>query len=61
MEAGFQVQHADPLSLPELCPVPPHIVELVLILSHPFVDWDNVLAYLSKAAWTKCLALGAMA
>ena len=45
VEAGFQVQHTDPLSLPELRLVPPCIIELVLILGHLFVDWDNVLAY----------------
>ena len=26
--------------------VPPHIVELILILGRPFVDWDNVLTHL---------------
>ena len=46
MQAGFQVQHTIPLHPPELCPVPPRIIELVLVLSHPFVDWDNVLTNL---------------
>ena len=45
VEAGFQVQHANPLCLSKLGPVPPRIVELILILGHPFVNWDNVLAY----------------
>ena len=46
MEAGFQVQHANPLCLPELHPVPPCIVEVILILGHPFIDWDNILTHL---------------
>ena len=46
VEAGFQVQHANPLHPSELGPVPPHIVELILILSHPFVDRDNVLTHM---------------
>ena len=45
VEASLQVQHAEPLSPPELRPVPPHIIELVLVLGHPFIEWDNVLAY----------------
>ena len=45
VEASFQVQHADPLSPPELHLVLPCVIELELILGHPFVDWDNVLAY----------------
>ena len=46
VEAGFQVQHANPLRPSKLGPVPPRIVELILILSHPFVDRDDVLTYL---------------
>ena len=42
VEAGFQVQHANPLYLPELSPVPPRIIELILILGHLLVDWDNI-------------------
>ena len=45
VEAGFQVQHTYPLSPPELPLVPPHVVELVLVLSHPFVNQDNVLTH----------------
>ena len=45
VEAGFQFQHANPLCLSELGPVPPHIVELILILGRLFVDRDNVLTY----------------
>ena len=44
MEASLKVQHADPLSPPELHLVPPYVIELVLILGHLLVDWDNVLA-----------------
>ena len=44
-EAGFQVQHTNPLSPPKLCPVPPHVVELVLVLSHPFVDQGVILEH----------------
>ena len=43
--ASLQVQHADPLSPPELCPAPIRVVELVLVFNHPFIDWDNVLAH----------------
>ena len=46
VEAGFQVQHANPLCPSELGPVPPCIIELILILGHPFVDRDNVLTHL---------------
>ena len=46
VEASLQVQHADPLSPPELHPLPPHLIELVMALGHPFVNWDNVLAHL---------------
>ena len=45
VEASLQVQHADPLSPPKLHPVLPHVIELVLVFSHLFIDWDNVLAY----------------
>ena len=45
VEACLQVQHANPLSPPKLHPVLSHIIELVLILGHPFVDWDCVLAH----------------
>ena len=45
MEAGFQVQHANPLCLPELSLVPPRIIELIIILGRPLVDWDNILTY----------------
>ena len=45
VEAGFQVQHANPLCPPELGPVPPHIVKLILVLGHPFVDRDNILTH----------------
>ena len=45
VEASFQVQHAGPLSTPELRLVLHHIVELVLVLSHLFVDWDDVLVH----------------
>ena len=45
VEAGFQVQHAYPLCPSKLGPVPPRIVELILILGRPFVNRDNVLAY----------------
>ena len=48
VEASFQVQYNDPLSPPELCPVPPCVVELVLILSYLFVNQDIVLAYLVR-------------
>ena len=33
------------LACPSYAPVLPHVIELVLILGHPFVDRDNVLAY----------------
>ena len=46
VEASLQVQHADPLSPPELHLVPPNFIELVLVLSHLFVDQDNILAHL---------------
>ena len=45
VEANFQVQHTDPLSLPELHTVLPHVVELVLILGHLFVDQDSGFGY----------------
>ena len=45
VEASLQVQHANPLSLPELQPVPPHVIALIVVLGHTFMDWDNVLAY----------------
>ena len=32
VEAGFQIQHANPLCPSKLGPVPPRIVELILIL-----------------------------
>ena len=46
MEAGFQIQHANTLCPPELGMVPPSIIELILILSRPFVDRDNILTCL---------------
>ena len=46
VEASFQIRHTDLLSLPELCPVLPHVIELVLILGRPFINLDGVLAYL---------------
>ena len=45
VEARFQVQHADPVSLHKLCLVPSHVIELVLVLGYPFIDWDYILAY----------------
>ena len=45
VEAGFQIQHANPLRPSKLGPVPPRIIELILILSRPFVNRDNVLTY----------------
>ena len=48
LEASFQFQHTDTLIPPELCPVLPHAIELVLILGCPFVDQDGVLAYLVR-------------
>ena len=45
VEASLQVQHADPLSLPKLHPVLHRIIELVLVLSCPFVDQDKFLAH----------------
>ena len=44
VEASLQVQHADPHSLPKLCPVQLHVIELVLVPSHLFIDWDYILA-----------------
>ena len=38
------VQHADTLSPPELCPVTPYIIELVLVISCLLVDQENALA-----------------
>ena len=46
VEAGFQVQHTNPLCPYELGPVPPRIVVLILILGHPFVDRDDVLIHM---------------
>ena len=46
VEAGFQIQHANPLCPSKLGPVPPCIIELILILGRLFVNWDNVLAYM---------------
>ena len=46
VEAGFQVQHTNPLCPPKLHLVPPHIIELVLVLGRPFIDWDNILTHL---------------
>ena len=37
-------QHADPLSPPELHPVPPHVIELVLVQGCLFIDQDSFLA-----------------
>ena len=45
VEAGFQIQHANPLGPSKLGPVPPRIVELILILGRLFVNRDNVLTY----------------
>ena len=46
VEASLQVQYADPLSLPKLCLILPHAIELALVLGHPFIDQNNVLAHL---------------
>ena len=46
VEAGFQIQHANPLRPSKLGPVPPRIVKLILILGHPFVNRDDVLTYM---------------
>ena len=46
VEASFQIHHANPLCLPELRPVPPCVIELVLVVSCPFIDRDNILAHL---------------
>ena len=43
MEAGFQIQHAYPLRPSKLGPVPPCIIELILILGHLFIYRDDVL------------------
>ena len=59
VEAGFQVQHANPLCPPKLHPVPPCIVELVLVLGHPFIDQGQYSGTLGRAAQTRCLGLGA--
>ena len=32
VEASLQVQHGDPLSLPKLCVVLPHVIELELVI-----------------------------
>ena len=45
VEAGFQIQHANPLRPSKLGPVPTHIIELILILGRLFVNQDNVLTY----------------
>ena len=45
VEASLQIYHADPLSLPKLNAVPPHVIELVLVLGCHFIDWYDVLAY----------------
>ena len=45
MEASLKVQHVDPLSLPMLCPILPHVIKLVLVLGHSFVDRNYVLAH----------------
>ena len=45
VEASLQVKHADPLSPPKLGLVLPHVVELVLVLGHQFIDQDDVLTY----------------
>ena len=45
VEAGFQVQHTNPLRPSKLGSVPPHIVELILILGHLFINRDGVLIY----------------
>ena len=44
VEASLQVQHVDPLSPPKLYPVLLYIIELVLVLGHPFIDQDYTLA-----------------
>ena len=45
VEACLLVQHADPLSPPEMCLVLSHVIELVLVLSCPFIDQDDVLTH----------------
>ena len=45
VEAGFQIQHTNPLRPSKLGPIPPRIIELILILGHPFINRENVLAY----------------
>ena len=45
VEASFQVQHANPLRPSKLGPVPPGIIELILILGRPFIYRDDVLTY----------------
>ena len=42
---AFKVQHANPLCPHKLHPVPPCMIELVLVLGHPFVDWDDILTH----------------
>ena len=44
VETSLQVQHAYPLSLPQLSPVLPYAIELVLALDYLFVDQDDILA-----------------
>ena len=44
VEASLLVQQADPISPPELCLVPPCVIELELVLGNPFVDQDSILA-----------------
>ena len=45
VEAGLQVRHTNPLHPSKLGPVPPRIIELILILGHPFFNRDDVLTY----------------
>ena len=43
VESSLQVHHADPLSPPDLCQVKPHVIELVLVLCHLFIDRHDIL------------------
>ena len=45
METSLEVQYADPLSPPKVRPVPPYVIELVLVLGYPFIDQDYALAH----------------
>ena len=43
METSLKLQHANPLSLPELHLIQPCIIELVPILGHLFVNWNDIM------------------